>query len=117
VRPAMARNIDKIKIGINAHWGDGPAASAAIAIIDGIVALAIFDRDTLRVSDILRMLNAKALSDDIIAALAILVQSEFAILRSGGEFLDKNGERYKLSPKDFQRVLTLDTLVHPITLV
>jgi len=109
------RNIDKIKSGIKAHWGGAPAASVALAIIDGISALAASDTDTLRVSNILQMLDVTELSDDIVAALAILVQSEFAILRSGGEFLDQNGERYKLSPKNFQRVLTLDTLIHPIT--
>jgi hypothetical protein len=63
------------------------------------------------------MLGAKALSADIIAALAILVQSEFAILRSGGELLDNKGGRHKLSPHDFQRILTLDTFVHPVTQV
>lgn len=115
VRPARESNTDKIKSGIKAYWGDIPAASAALAIIDGIAALASSHKDALRVSDILRMLDVKALSGDIIAALAILVQSEFAILRSGGEFLDGDGARYKLSPEDFQRVLTLDTLVHPIT--
>lgn len=115
VHPGKGRNIDKIKSGIKAHWGDGPAASVALTIVDGISALTGSGKDTLRVSDILSMLDAKELSGDIIAALTILVQSEFAILRSGGEFLDKNGGRYKLSPEDFQRVLTLDTVVHPIT--
>jgi hypothetical protein len=114
-RTRKSRNIDTIKNGIAAHWGGAPAASVALAIIDGISALAGSSTDTLRVSDILRMLDTKELSGDIVAALAILVQSKFAILRSGGELLDENGGRYKLSPEDFQRVLTLDTFVHPIT--
>jgi predicted helicase len=115
VRRAEVRTIDRLKSGIRTHWGDSPAASIALAVVDGISALAVSERNTLRVGDILQMLDMKELSGDIIAALAILVQSEFAILRSGGEFLDKNGDRYKLSPEDFQRALTLDTVVHPLT--
>lgn len=106
------RSIDQIKSGIKAQWGDVPATSIALDIIDGIPALAT---STLRVGDILRMLNMTELSGDVIAALAILAQSEFAVLRSGGEFLDRNGDRYKLSPEDFKRVLTRDTIVHPVT--
>jgi hypothetical protein len=115
VQLGKARNIDKIKSGIMTHWRDAPAASIALAIIDGISALIGSGKDTLRVSDILTMLDVKELSGDIVAALTILVQSEFAMLRSGGEFLDKSGRRYKLSPEDFQRVLALDTVVHPVT--
>jgi hypothetical protein len=109
------RDIDRIKGGIKAHWGDAPPAPVALAIIDGISMRSGSDNETLRVSDILHMLGVKELTSDIIAALAILVQSEFAILRSGGEFLDKDGGRHKLSPENFQRVLTLDTVVHPVT--
>ncbi len=107
--------IDNIKIGIMAKWGDTVSTSIAISMIDAIRASAGSGNIALRVSDILRMLNAEKLSGEIVAALTILAQSEFAILRSGGEFVDKNGERYKLSPEDFQRVLTLDTVVHPVT--
>lgn len=110
-----ARGIDEIKKGIAAHWGDAPAARFALRIIDGISERGHGNGDTLRVSDIVRMLNAKELSGEIVSALAILVQSEFAILRSGGEFVDENGGRHELSPKEFQRVLDLDTVVHPMT--
>jgi predicted helicase len=117
VAAGRVRDIDSIRIGIKAHWGDAPAASIALAIVDEISGLAASNKNTLRIGDILHLLNVKQLSDDIVAALAILVQSEFAVLRSGGELIDSDGERHKLPPKDFQRVLTLDTVVHPITQV
>ncbi|MCK1362850.1 type ISP restriction/modification enzyme [Bradyrhizobium sp. 199] len=114
-RPDAIRNIDRIKSDIKRHWGDVSAASIALAIVDGISTLSASHGNTLRVGDILRILGKQELSGDIVTALAILVQSEFAILRSGGELLDKSGDRHRLSSEDFRRVLTLDTVVHPVT--
>jgi hypothetical protein len=61
------------------------------------------------------MLDMQVLSGEVVSALAILTQSEFAVLHAVGQFLDGDGHHYKLSPEDFQRVLNHDTLIHPIT--
>ena len=87
----------------------------ALRIINAIGEEETSQDEPLRVKDILNMLNASELSGDIVAALTILAQSEFAIINSGGEFIDEDGGRHRLSPQDFQRVLDLDTVVHPIT--
>jgi hypothetical protein len=109
------RTLLDVQNGIKAHWGDAPAATYALSIIDGLTKAQKASGDVLRVSDIVRMLDAKELSGDLIAAMAILVQSEFAIFRAGGEFVDDDGGRHELSPEDFQRVLDLNTVLHPLS--
>ena len=104
-----------VQKGIKEHWGDVPAAEYALRIIDGITAAQKSSGDVLRVRDIVAMLDATELSGDLIAAISILVQSEFAIFRAGGEFIDEDGGRHELSPEDFQRVLDLDTVLHPLS--
>ena len=107
--------IETIRSGIRQHWGDAPAACWAIRIIDAMAEKKVSENETLRVSDILKLLDTSELSSEIIAALAILAQSELAIFESGGEFVDETSGRHSLSPEDFQRVLNLDTVVHPST--
>ena len=109
------RTLLDVQNGIKAHWGDAPAAAYALHIIDGLTQSQKSSGDVLRVSDIVGMLDAKELSGDHIAAMAILIQSEFAIFRAGGEFIDDEGSHHKLSSEDFQRVLDLDTVLHPIS--
>lgn len=109
------RTVDSIKEAIRSHWGKVPASDFALRIIDGISEKQLRDGDVLRVSDIVEMFNATELSGDLIAALTILAQSDFAILRAGGELVDDDGQRHELSPEDFQRVLDLDTVIHPIS--
>lgn len=113
--PTKVQTLADVQSAIKAHWADAPAAAYALRIIDHIAEAQKTNGDILRVSDIVRMLDANELTGDIMAAMAILVQSEFAIFRAGGEFVDGDGERHELSPDDFQRVLDLDTVLHPIT--
>jgi len=70
---------------------------------------------TLRVSCLLGLLGRDELTKDVIAALAILVQSEYAIFRASAEFVDDDGTRHPLSPEEFQRALNVDTVLHPLT--
>ncbi|MFV1849666.1 MAG: DEAD/DEAH box helicase [Porticoccaceae bacterium] len=107
--------IDELKQGIRTHWGEADAAVVAIRIIDELSSRKRPEGDILTVSDILEMLQSKELSDDIIAALSILAQSEFAVFSSGGVLVDEGGKRHRLSPEDFQEVLDRDTVVHPTT--
>ena len=113
--PSTVPRIEAIKAGITKHWGETPSAWIALSIIDCIEKRRHVDSATLRVGDILRMLDMQELSGEVVSALAIVTQSEFAVLRSGGEFIDEDGRLHKLSPAEFQRVLNLDTLVHPLT--
>ncbi len=107
--------VANIRKGILKHWADTPAALHAISIIDGLERRSIGENLSLRVSDILRMLDMQELSGEVVSALAILTQSEFALLRTNGEFLDGDGNRHRLTPQEFQRVLNGDTLIHPVT--
>ncbi|MCW0001337.1 GIY-YIG nuclease family protein [Pararhizobium sp. YC-54] len=114
-KEASQPTVAAIKTGILRHWGETPSALYALSIIDGIEKRGLIQNATLRVSDILTMLNEQELSGEIVSALAILTQSEFPVLHTRGEFIDGDGNRYKLAAEDFQRVLTHDTIAHPIT--
>lgn len=109
------RTLEDIQNGIKSYWGNIPAATYALRIMDSITEAKLGSGHVLRVSDIVQMLDAKELSGDLISAMAILVQSEFAIFRAGGEFVDEYNIKHELSPDDFQRVLDLDTVLHPLT--
>lgn len=108
------RNVDELKSAIIGHWKDLPAATTALNIIDAIGNGEMAGKSC-RVGDILSMLDKTELTQDVVAALAILVQSEYAIFRASAEFIDEEDQRHELSPDDFQRVLDLDTVLHPVT--
>ncbi|WP_292344399.1 DEAD/DEAH box helicase family protein [Mesorhizobium sp.] len=111
----QSATVEPIKMGILQHWGEAPPASYALSIIDGIEKRGLIDGSTLRINDILAMLEVNEVSGDIVSALAILTQSEFSILQTVGEFIDEDGLHYRLSPEDFARVLRHDIMTHPIT--
>ena len=91
-----------------------PAATTALKIIDAIGGIKA-PPQSWRVGDILKMLDKRELTPDVVAALAILVQSEYAIFRASAEFLDEDDQRHEISSDDFQRVLDVDTILHPVT--
>tara|TARA_R110000796_G_scaffold250869_1_gene381051 strand:+ start:6236 stop:9751 length:3516 start_codon:yes stop_codon:yes gene_type:complete len=109
------QTVEELKLGIKRHWKGAQAALTAMQIIDELSARELPKGGILTFTDILKMHNTDELSNDLIAALAILAQSEFAIFKSGGVFIDETGKRHRLSPEDFQKVLDLDTLIHPVT--
>lgn len=113
--PSQTATVEAIKKGILKHWGEAPAALYALNIIDGIEKRRFLESSMLHMSDILQMLDLQELSGEVVSALAILTQSEFAILHASGGFLDEDGNRFKLSPMEFQRVLSHDILTHPST--
>jgi len=106
--------IDEIKSGIKAHWGDIPATRFALSVIDAVQEKSGFS-NILRMDDILRILDLDRLSPAVISALAILTQSQFAILRPHGEFVDEEGKRHELLTNDFENVLTNDRVIHPLS--
>ncbi|MDT4845295.1 hypothetical protein FQZ97_792800 [compost metagenome] len=112
-RPKV-RNVDELKSNIIEHWKNLPAATTALKIIDAIGGSEL-TAQSWRVGDILGMLDKTELTPDVVAALAILVQSEYAIFRASAEFIDEEDQRHELSPDDFQRVLDVDTVLHPVT--
>ncbi|TAX38142.1 DEAD/DEAH box helicase [Rhizobium leguminosarum] len=110
---AEVRTVNELKSAIIAHWKDLPAATTALKIIDAIGVGAT--AQSWRVGDVLKMLDKAELTPDVVAALAILVQSKYAIFRATAEFIDEDGQHHALSPNDFQRVLDVDTVLHPVT--
>ena len=114
IEAESARTLLDVQNGIKARWDDAPAEHA-LRILDGITRSHKTNGDILWIGDIVRMLDATKLSADLMAAIAILVQSEFAVLRAGGELVDDNGRRHKLSPDDFQSVVDRDTVLHPLS--
>ncbi|MGE8063889.1 hypothetical protein [Pseudomonas sp. NPDC089569] len=109
-----ARSIAELKSAISEHWKNVPAAAMALKIIDAIETKET-PETTWRMADILNLLDAAALTPDAVAALAILTQSEYAIFRACGEFVDEENHRHKLSSEEFQRVMAKDTVLHPVT--
>jgi predicted helicase len=107
------RTIDDVRSAIIAHWKDLPAATTALEIIDAIGSDAT--AQSWRVGDILWMLGKAEVTPDVVAALAILVQSEHSIFQASAEFIDEDGQRHALSPDEFQQVLDVDTVLHPVT--
>ncbi|WP_231600324.1 DEAD/DEAH box helicase [Stutzerimonas frequens] len=108
------RTVDELKSAIIGHWKNLPAATTALKIIDAIEGGEAVAQSW-RVGDILGMLDKTELTPDIVAALAILVQSEYAIFRASAEFIDEEDRHHALSADDFQRVLDVDTVLHPVT--
>ncbi|SLN41768.1 type I restriction enzyme EcoKI subunit R [Roseivivax jejudonensis] len=108
-------SVEDLKRAITAHWKDRPAATTALKIVEALRANDARASKSWRVSDILEMLGKTELTPDVVAALSILVQSEYAIFRATAEFIDNTAKRHPLSPEDFQRVLEIDTVLHPVT--
>lgn len=115
-RSPKACSVEELKLSIIENWDNLPAATMALKIIDAIWSGEL-KTQSWRVGDILRMLAKTELTSDVVAALAILVQSEYAIFRASAEFIDEENQRHELSPDDFQRILDLDTVLHPVTRV
>lgn len=115
VSNSEVRTVADLKSAITGHWKNLPAAKTALQIIDAIGVGESGLLKSWRVGDILGILNKSQLTPDVIAALAILVQSEYAIFRASAEFVDEDNRRHELSPEDFQRVLDMDTVLHPVT--
>lgn len=111
----LKKTISDIKHGIKSRWGQSTAADTALTVINAIESADAPLDSVLRVRDILNILGASELNGEIISALAILAQSEFAILLAGGELIDEDGKHHSLSPDEFQNALDLDTVIHPIT--
>ncbi|WP_395601518.1 DEAD/DEAH box helicase [Pseudomonas sp. A1230] len=110
------RTVDELKLAIIEHWKNLPVATTALKIIDAIGNGGAATQSW-RVGEILGMLDRTELTQDVVGALAILVQSEYAIFRASAEFIDEEGQSHELSTDDFQRVLDVDTVLHPVTRV
>lgn len=107
-------SIAKLKSAIGEHWKNVPAAATALKIIDAIETEETAEKKW-RMADILGLLDTETITPDAVAALAILTQSEYAIFRSCGEFIDEKNQRHQLSSEELQRVMTTDTVLHPVT--
>ena len=110
----MTTNVAALKSAISAHWKSMPAGEAAIQIISAIEAQ-VAPAAEWSFTEILGLLGPSANPQEAIPALAILTQSEYAVLRSCGVFVDENNQRHRLSSEDFQRVQVEDAVAHPIT--
>lgn len=108
--------ISELKSAINEAWKGMPAAATALKIINAIEAKASPETKW-RMADILSLLDTAELTADAVAALAILTQSEYAIFSACGEFIDEENQRHQLSSEEFQRVMTQDMVLHPVTRV
>lgn len=109
------RTTAELKAAISEHWDGTEAADTAREIIEAVSSGKVVPGEALPVSGLLTLLKRDELTKDVIAALAILVQSEYAIFRSSAEFVDEDGTRHRLSPEEFQRALDMDTVLHPLT--
>ncbi|WP_108860241.1 type ISP restriction/modification enzyme [Ruegeria sp. Alg231-54] len=109
------RSVTDLKSAINKHWAGTPAAETALQIVEAVSWGKVVAGETLRVSGLLKLLGRNELEEDIVAALAILVQSEYAIFSASAEFVDDDAVRHQLSSEEFQRALDVDTVLHPIT--
>lgn len=109
------RTVEELKSAITQHWARTEAAQTALEIIEAVSWGKVVPGETVRVSGLLKLLKREELTKDVIAALAILVQSEYAIFRASAELVDEDGTRHRLSPEEFQRALDIDTVLHPLT--
>jgi uncharacterized membrane-anchored protein len=108
------RSIAELKTAIGDHWKNVPAAATALKIIDAIEAEETPEKKW-RMADILGSLGTQTITSDAVAALAILTQSEYAVFRACGEFIDEENQRHPLSSEELQSVMTTDTVLHPVT--
>lgn len=108
------RNVAELKNAISCHWGNVPAGEAALQIIAGIEAQAA-PAAAWSLGDIMGLLAPSVPLQEVIGALAILTQAEFAIFTSCADFVDEDNQRHRLSSEDFQRVQVEDAVAHPVT--
>lgn len=109
----MAPRSVALKSAIREHWTNVPAGEAAIQIITKIEALDS-PAEVWSMHDILGLLGPSAELQEVVAALAILAQSEYAVFRSGAVYVEGN-QSHRLSSEAVQRVLDEDVLPHPVT--
>ena len=96
-------------------WADTPVGAVAWSIVSLIEERIAEGETGIGLGEILNALGLKKASGDVTAALALLTQSERAILRAEGVFRDAAGVAHRVSGAAFQRVLEEDILVHPVT--
>jgi hypothetical protein len=84
-------------------------------IVDFLVTLDPDKGASISFGDIAEWLGQKKLTSESLAALNILVGSEFSILRAHGYFLGDDNKRYQLTPDDFRQVFRSGSLNHPLT--
>jgi len=110
---SAAYPVDGVKEGISNHWGALPSGRVALRIIDGIRDAG--SKSYHQLSDFRKMLGEDESFDDLIAALAILTQSQFAVLRVEGKFVGDGGERYDLKQEHLHDALVGNTVFHPVS--
>src|SRR5690606_27908180 len=86
-------SVGALKSAIGEHWKHFPAAAVALQIIEAIEA-EHSPAQKWHTSDILILLDQSQLTADVVAALAILTQSEYAVFRAAAEFVDVDQQRY-----------------------
>lgn len=104
--------LTQIQAGIEAKWQTGAPAKLALLILEKLPA-SISPEGSLRIGDILNLLNTNEVTEEIVAALTILTQSRFSALQTGVEFVDEKGKRHPLEKEEIERFLTSGAVIHP----
>lgn len=98
----------------NQHLGDTIAASIAFRIRTAVNEITDVAGQEFTFRQILSLINESDASDDFIASLVVLTQSENAIFEVVADYIDDEGVKIRLSSTEFNDVLTSDALKHPL---
>ena len=112
VKPVYIQDLSK---SIAANWTDTAAADIAIQLICRLSNLEPDKQRDLGLREIVELLGSAELTADIVAALNILVSSEFAILRARAYLYGESGQVEELGAESLDQLLKSSRLLHPRT--
>lgn len=105
--------VAEIKRAIEQGWGQTPVGDVCLVLVDRILGLQPKAAAALTYQNILDLVGEDSVTPELVAALNLLTNAEFAILDAGGLFIDEDDNSHELTAEQFQNVLSRNFLVHP----
>lgn len=105
--------VAEIKRAIEQGWGQTPVGDVCLVLVDSILGLQPKAAAALTYQNILDLVGDDSVTPELVAALNLLTNAEFAILDAGGFFIDEDDNSHELTAEQFQNVLSRNFLVHP----
>ncbi|RVN00440.1 hypothetical protein CN120_23415 [Sinorhizobium meliloti] len=103
----------EVKAELLERWGKEPVAQLCANIVDFISSLPADERRLFTYGSFMKATNRKATDEELLRAIAILVNSKVAALDTWALFTDEHGEEHEITPKDFSDIRRTGVLVHP----
>lgn len=97
-------------------WSEAPAADLCLNILDFLTSMPATQLQMLTVRELKRASGAVHIDENLLTAIAILTNSQFAVLEARALFVDPaSGDEMELEPSEFNEVRETGQMIHPIT--